>query len=176
MKSEQIKKLLRGVYRNFLNTIDDTKVKQVIKEKSFISGGCIPSMLMDEFVNDYDFYFVDIKSVNIIKEYFSNKDNFSNKEKYIPVSVTENAITLSNKIQLITKFYGTPYAVTNKFDWEHIKSYFQNDELYLNDNIYKYVVEKELESLYESSTKLPYTYNIDELNNFMIDILKEYHK
>jgi predicted nucleotidyltransferase len=49
---------------------------------------------------------------------------------------------------------------------------------WIKEDIIKYgeELEKELESLYESSTKLPYTYNIDELNNFMIDILKEYHK
>jgi len=31
---------------------------------------------------------------------------------------------LSEKIQLIIKFVGTPEEVTEKFDWQHIKSYY----------------------------------------------------
>lgn len=57
MKAKQAEKLLTGVMNNFLESINSSEVKTIIKEKSYITGGCIPSMLMGEFVNDYDIYF-----------------------------------------------------------------------------------------------------------------------
>jgi len=53
---------------------------------------------------------------------------------------------LSDKIQLIIKFVGTPEEVTEKFDWQHIKSYYlcKQEKLFLKHDIYKLICEKEL--------------------------------
>jgi len=71
MKSKQIVKLLKGLIDNFCETITDEKVKEIIKTKTFISGGCIPSMILNEFVNDFDFYFYDKEDADVVKRYFN---------------------------------------------------------------------------------------------------------
>lgn len=147
MKARQIKKLLSGVKGKFMESIGDENIRDIIKEYSFISGGCIPSMLMDEYVNDFDFYFITEQSANKVREYYKNCDV---KEKYSVKLITDNAVNLTNKIQLVTKFYGLPNRVVEKFDWAHIKSYFwfnkdnRHEELVIDDSVYRIINEKEL--------------------------------
>jgi hypothetical protein len=145
MKAYQIEKLLHGVYNNLCKSITDPEIVVIIREKSFISGGCIPTMLMDDFVNDFDFYFIDEESANKVKSYYEANKNNTNKDKYHVKLITDNAINLSDKVQLITKFVGTPEKVVNNFDWQHIKSYYKYpDGLSLTSDIYKLIMEKEL--------------------------------
>jgi len=46
------------------------------------------------------------------------------KKEYFPVFMSSNAITLSNKVQLIVRFYGEPDKIHDTFDFEHTKSYY----------------------------------------------------
>lgn len=145
MKARQIEKLLRGVMNSFLDCIESGNVQKIIKEKSFITGGCIPSMLTDEFVNDYDVYFHSATDAQIVREYFKlQKPDYT--KKYHVKLITDNAINLSDKIQLIIKFTGSPSEVTDKFDWQHIKSYYDcnTEKLHLTSDVYQLVVEKDL--------------------------------
>jgi len=68
------------------------------------------------------------------------------KKKYYPIIVTDNAITLSNKIQIIVRFYGDAEKIHENFDYEHVKSYWlsENGRLYLNPNALEYILCKEL--------------------------------
>jgi len=152
MKAKSIEKLLTGVMKNFLETITDDKVTKILKEKSYITGGCIPSMLMDEFVNDYDIYLYYTEDANIVRKYFESKRKnsgtcISEKQvKYEIKLITDNAINLSDKIQIITKFVGDPVFVTERFDWQHIKSWYDCNtcKLHLTSDVYQLVCEKEL--------------------------------
>lgn len=45
-------------------------------------------------------------------------------EKYRPVFFSENAITLSNKIQLVTRFCGSPDEIHGNYDFVHAMNYF----------------------------------------------------
>lgn len=149
MKAKQVEKLLSGVMNNFLLSIKDEEIKETLKNKSFISGGCIPSMLMGEWVNDYDIYLYDEFSAKNIKNYFEKlpkKPKQDKTDKFHVKLITENAINLSDKIQIITKFYGTPEKVVENFDWQHIKSWYDcsNEKLNLTNDVYKLIVEKEL--------------------------------
>lgn len=49
-----------------------------------------------------------------------------NKEKkpYHPVFISSNAITLSDKIQIVVRFYGEPEQIHDTFDFIHTKAYF----------------------------------------------------
>jgi hypothetical protein len=142
MKTKQIKKLLAGLIDNFCETIVDENIKTIIKEKTFISGGCIPSMIIDEFVNDFDFYFLNKENAEKTKQYFIDAKK---TDKFHVNLITENSINLSDKIQLVTKFTGTPEEVTNKFDWQHIKSYYKYpDILEIPNETYRLLIEKEL--------------------------------
>jgi len=55
------------------------------------------------------------------------------KPKYRPVFLSENAITLSDKVQLITRFYGEPNEIHDNYDFVHAMCYWdhRNQDLVL---------------------------------------------
>jgi hypothetical protein len=57
----------------------------------------------------------------------------SDKPKYRPVFMSQNAITLSNKVQLVTRFYGEPDQIHSNYDFVHATCYYDynNKELVL---------------------------------------------
>ena len=149
MKAKQIEKLLTGVMNSLIDSINDDEIIHLLKNASYITGGCIPSMLMDEYVNDYDIYFTDHKYADEVKKYYEKRKPTPERLKmnrvFEPKLITENAINLTDKIQLILKFAGSQKLVTSFFDWEHITSYFSlRDGLVLTDNVYRLIVEKDL--------------------------------
>lgn len=56
-----------------------------------------------------------------------DKEKESTGEKYRPVYLSTNAITLSHKIQLITRFYGSPEEVHKNFDFVHAMCYWTRE-------------------------------------------------
>jgi hypothetical protein len=51
--------------------------------------------------------------------------------KFRPVFLSENAITLSNKVQIAIRFYGDPDKIHESYDYIHATNYYYNDELVL---------------------------------------------
>lgn len=45
-------------------------------------------------------------------------------QKYRPVFLSDNAITLSNKVQLVIRFFGTPEEIHSNYDFMHCTSYW----------------------------------------------------
>lgn len=52
-------------------------------------------------------------------------------EKYRPVFMSENAITLSDKIQLVIRFYGEPTEIHNNYDFLHATCYYDYNDNHL---------------------------------------------
>lgn len=54
------------------------------------------------------------------------------KPRYCPVFLSENAISLSHSVQLVTRFYGSPAEIHDNFDFIHAMCYYDmhNDELH----------------------------------------------
>lgn len=50
------------------------------------------------------------------------------KEKYRPVFLTDNAITLSNRIQLIIRFHGPPEEIHKNYDFVHCTNYWTSED------------------------------------------------
>jgi len=50
------------------------------------------------------------------------------KPKYRPVFFSSNAITLSDKIQIVTRFYGDAQQIHSNFDFVHATNYWTSDE------------------------------------------------
>lgn len=49
---------------------------------------------------------------------------------YRPVFLSENAVTLSNKLQIVIRFYGEPEEIHNNYDFAHAMNYYEyNDDL-----------------------------------------------
>lgn len=51
----------------------------------------------------------------------------SEPEKYRPVFMSTNAITLSGKVQIIIRFYGTPEEIHGNYDYVHATNYWTRD-------------------------------------------------
>lgn len=81
-----------------------------------------------------------IKSSGVIKP--SKKPE---EKSYMPACITENAITLSDGIQLIMRFTGSPAEIHKNFDFVHVTSYMtEKDGLVLNQAALISILTKEL--------------------------------
>lgn len=89
-----------------------------------------------------------------IQEYLSNIK--SNKGKYVAQFITSNSITLSDDIQIITRFIGSPEEIHKNFDFVHVTNYFTPEEgLVLNQKALESIMTKRLKyigSLFPVST------------------------
>jgi hypothetical protein len=67
-------------------------------------------------------------------------------QKYRPIFLSSNAITLANKIQIVIRFYGTPDDIHKNFDFQHTKNLWasKNNELILNPEALASILAKNL--------------------------------
>lgn len=250
LKAKTIKGVLQRKFTDFVDSIDDERVKELVRDGTVITGGSIASMLLSEPVNDFDMYFRDkatavavaeyyvekfkanppprfkgggnvkifvkvaddgkttkqvlkpgtgigdvpedyeerevvvpgrvriyIKSVGIAGEkgddgkykYFEGdrdpdaadateyveqalsvaqdiEEEDEDKPKYRPIFLTSNAITLSNKVQLIIRFYGDPQEIHENYDFVHCTSYWtsRDGKLVLRPEALECLLAKEL--------------------------------
>lgn len=220
-KAKTIKAILQKKFNNFVNSIEDPKVKQLVRDNTIITGGCIASMLLGEKVNDFDLYFenkettlavanyyvqrfkvrntsgiacniyvedkdervsIVIKSSGIASaegtetpyEYFESSGNSAQQyvgelmsdvgdiedtyeetqelaaevedDTYRPVFMSTNAITLSNRIQLVLRFYGKPDEIHENYDFVHCTNYWRSKtgELVLHSKALESLLAREL--------------------------------
>jgi hypothetical protein len=139
---------------------------------SFVSGGCIGALLRGEAPNDIDIW----QSTNpgatyvsewakLNEEYVQDIDDAYKDDATVKVNgklITAQAVTLrpfvyrsdlynllpqrSTKLQLITKWYGTPDEVRKEFDYIHCTPYYDvdNDKLYISELAYAACLNKKL--------------------------------
>ena len=185
MKTKTIKTLLRNKHNEFLASIKDEKVRDLVHKNSIVTGGCIVSMLLGEKVNDYDYYFANQETVHAVAQYYVEEYKKLNpdsefkpyvkvengrvkihiqskgvaydselmkevkyfdhgyrtddlefdleevidtmrqdKNDYRPIFMTANAITLSNKVQLVIRFFGDPEEIHENYDFIHCTCYY----------------------------------------------------
>jgi len=76
------------------------------------------------------------------------------KEKYRPVFLSSNAITLSNKIQIVVRFYGDAKTIHSTYDFLHCTSWYDTKEGTLNytPECLRSIMEK---NLYYEGSKYP---------------------
>lgn len=120
----------------------------------------------------------------------------NNKEQYRPIFISQNAITLSNKIQIVTRFYGEPDKIHNNYDFAHAMCYWdhKNEHLHLPAEALECLLSRTLiyrGSLYpiasvfrtkkfiergwriSAGQQLKMMWQISELNLSNFDVLKE---
>lgn len=76
------------------------------------------------------------------------------KEEYRPVFLTDNAITLSNKVQIIIRFYGDPEEIHSNYDFIHCTNYWTSwdNKLVLQPAALESIITKQL---FYSGSKYP---------------------
>lgn len=66
--------------------------------------------------------------------------------KYRPIFLSTNAITLSNKIQIVVRFYGEPEQIHENYDFVHATNYWTYDTgTVLNQRALECILNKELQ-------------------------------
>lgn len=55
----------------------------------------------------------------------------ADKPAYRPIFLTDNAITLSNKVQLVTRFYGSPEEIHDNYDFIHAMNWWRSEDGHL---------------------------------------------
>jgi hypothetical protein len=216
MNLKTVKLILKRKHNDFLKSIDDEKVRKRFHNHSIITGGSIASLLLNEKVNDFDYYLTDLETCYMVAEYYVkkfkelnpdcepaprvsveddrvrihiqsrgiageedeetgtgfeidpvmdevlqdietsdeipgelldevNKDE-KKKLKYQPVFMTSNAITLSDKVQIIIRFHGSPEEIHKNYDFIHCTNYWvpKDNKLVLNQKALESLITKNL--------------------------------
>jgi len=231
MNARIIKSILRKKHKDFIASIKDEKIRELVDKNSIVTGGSIVSMLLKEKVNDFDYYFTNFETVKAVTKYYIDEFNRlhkdksntkttkpymevendrikikiqsagiigentdesqyqyfetrpieegeeyvrnsiesvletadaldgekledEKKEKYRPVFLTDNAITLSNKIQIIIRFYGDVEEIHSNYDFIHCTCYWtaKDNKLVLPPAALESMLTKQL---YYSGSKYP---------------------
>ena len=208
MQGKYIKEHLSKKIEDWANSVADENVKKAILHDTLITGGAIVSLLTGEDPHDYDVYFTNINSLQLVADYYLNQfktmfptskqielqkckwntdswhvlkdgetaaegddirlrvfirsegvveepeesnetDDTKKKEKkppYYPKFITNNAITLSDKIQIVLRFYGMPDKIHENYDYVHCTSYYlvSEDKLEMPARALEAIINKEL--------------------------------
>lgn len=87
-----------------------------------------------------------VKDIGIADDIDARKMEVKVKEKFRPVFLSDNAINLSGKMQLIIRFYGQPEEIHENFDFVHCTGYYTtwDKELILSKEALESLITKQL--------------------------------
>lgn len=208
MNRKNICKQLALNFGNWVRTIDDNRVKDLVQKNSLITGGSIFSLFHNQTPNDFDVYFTNKETVLAVANYYANKFNQNGghevkrvtvldsadyswvetpeqaekiggkalgmigtdrvklwmdgsgmlgekrewkegeeRPAYRPVFFSANAITLSDKIQIVIRFFGDAKEIHRHYDFLHCSAYWESAnprELHATVEIMDAIMNKEL--------------------------------
>jgi hypothetical protein len=81
MKKKTINAVITKKINDWLSSIEDKALVDLLKKNIIVTGGCITSMLLNEDVNDFDIYFKTKEVTKRVAEYYSNVFNQNNKDR-----------------------------------------------------------------------------------------------
>ena len=118
MTFSEISNILDDVVTQWLDSIDNEELRNTFAENVLVAGGSIGSLIRNETPNDYDLFFRNQETVNLISNYYQQYDISGN---FRIITITENAVTFENGIQLVLKYSGDLKQLWNNFDFRHTK-------------------------------------------------------
>ena len=118
MTFSEISNILDDVVNQWLDSIDNEELRNTFAENVLVAGGSIGSLIRNKTPNDYDLFFRNQETVNLISNYYQQYDNSGN---FRIITITENAVTFENGIQLVLKYSGDLKQLWNIFDFRHTK-------------------------------------------------------
>lgn len=98
----------------------------------------------DEEINEVSHDFVSTEEE--IEEAMATENDSESNEKYRPRFITSNAITLTNKVQIVIRFYGEVEEIHKNYDFAHCTCAWSswNNELFLPQKALECIINKEL--------------------------------
>lgn len=150
MNDEEIENVITKLLDDLISTIpyEESVVIDTLRNHSIIAGGCIASLMLGEEINDYDIFFDSKEAVDIVTAYYLELGIDITRNgttgSYLPLFHSHNAISLSNDVQLIKKFYGTPEDVVREFDFVHCRGYYYQGKVDISHSVRSSVSTKTL--------------------------------
>lgn len=97
-----------------------------------------------ENMSEYDYF--ESRSADAVEDFAETLEQSEEGELYRPVFMSQNAITLSNKMQIVIRFYGEPTEIHNNYDFVHAMNYydFGDDKLVLHPEALEALLSREL--------------------------------
>lgn len=86
MKAKTIKKVLRAKVDQWIASIEDEALRDMVAKNTIVTGGAIASMLLREPVNDFDIYFRNHATTKAVAEYYVKRFETKNA-KGIPCKI-----------------------------------------------------------------------------------------
>jgi len=81
------------------------------------------------FISSRGFLKANKSKINVSEDGEESVEEQENeKPKYLPAFITSNAISLTDKIQIITRFFGSPDEIHKNFDFIHCQCYYDYKE------------------------------------------------
>lgn len=137
-------------YANIFNDTHDTKV-DIMDE-----GDRVQCFIRSQGVaaDDNEDGITDESEPVETEPYVESQTVNAEKPKYRPVFFSTNAITLSDKIQIVIRFYGTPEEIHKNYDFVHCTCWysFLDNHLELPSRALEAIINKEL---YYTGSKYP---------------------
>jgi hypothetical protein len=102
-----------GIFVKSVGIISETS--ETTKEYGFFELQSLESTRMDEFAEE---------AFTALRDPVGNPEEAS-KAKYRPVFMSQNAITLSDKVQVVLRFTGNADKIHENFDYVHATNYYE---------------------------------------------------
>lgn len=118
MNKKLISKILKKKHEDFVSSIEDEEVRELVNKNSIITGGAIASMFLNEYVNDFDYYFTNKETVLAVANYYIKKFKESND---VPISVVDADGRIKIKVES-AGIAGKDDAITGIEDMDLIPS------------------------------------------------------
>lgn len=209
MQIKTIKKVISSKLEEWLESINDPKLRKEVRDNLLLSGGAIASLLQNIPVNDYDIYIQDMDVLVKLANYYcpgrvldgrkrdeyikSRYPNYDSENPYLKDSdeeyspellvrlltlkddqvkldiqsqgvkiepvhesngvlvkyqrtfLSQNAISLTDDIQIVLRFNGTVEQIHKTFDFVHATNYFTfKDGLVTNTKALESIITKTL--------------------------------
>ncbi len=119
MEISEIVNECKSVFDNVTECLSTDAYKDMFKANAFIAGGAIASLSCTESPKDWDFYFRDRETYNMVCNHISM------------IEMNDRAATANisgDIVQFINMNYGTPDEIIEGFDFEHCKVYYTRDD------------------------------------------------
>ena len=141
----KIKTRLDNKLNEWICTITDKHTRNLMIENAVVLGGAIASLIQKEEPKDYDVFLKSKEAVNAAFNYYQNEGS---------AYITGNAISLNNKIQIVTSKHGSISEIQDTFDFLHCFCSYDKSksELIMPDNSLECIVNKTLKYV---GTKFP---------------------
>jgi len=73
MQKKVVKGILNKKFKNWIKSIKDENVRNLVYNNSIITGGAIASLIQNEEVNDFDIYFTNKETTRAVAGYYARE-------------------------------------------------------------------------------------------------------